>query len=515
MEKSKAEYSLRNSAVGIAAKMVAILGGYFTRIVLVMTVAPELVGVNGLFFTVLGGFMLPSMFLETALAYAMYDSVVHNDREKQCALLAYYRRIYMVFSAVILLAGIVLYFFLPLLIRDTLDPVMLGTAYGLFLLNTFLSYQWASKGMMFLVTQNNYVNELFYTGFWILQYTLQCILLFTTKSFLIYLMAAVLCTAGRNIAVTIYANKKFPYIKKQSVIAISEKEKKTLARNIRAMLLHKSGNVIITNTDNLLLSSMFGVASVGSYSNYSLISGSVSQLFSKIISGISASVGHIGVTDDRKHLERVFSATLLAAAWIFGFGAICLFCLLDSFVILSFGERYLLPTSFVLVLCINVYIDGIRQATLVFRDAMGLFWKDRYKTIVEGIVNLLVSILLAHLMGITGILVGTTVSYLAVSVWVEPLVLYREGFQAPVLQYFRKMLAMTLCVSAAAGITWLLCRGITGAAWWTLFARGLVCLVVPNILMLLLFWKSEELCLLKDTFLPIVLKRFRRQPTER
>ena len=65
MEKSKAEYSLRNSDVGIAAQMVAILGGYFPRIVLVMTVAPELVGVNGLFFTVLGGFMLPNMFLET------------------------------------------------------------------------------------------------------------------------------------------------------------------------------------------------------------------------------------------------------------------------------------------------------------------------------------------------------------------------------------------------------------------------------------------------------------------
>ncbi len=510
MGRSKTDYSIRNSAVGIAAKTTAIVGAYLTRVVLVRSIAAEYVGVNGMLVTVLGGLMLPNMFLDTALAYSMYRLVTQGDVTMQRAHLSLYRRIYQVFSGVILLLGVGLYFFLPLLIKDVLDQRVLHTVYWLFLLNTLLSYQWAAREMIFLATQQNYIRELFSTAFYILQFVLQCAVLVLTRSLIGFLIVEALCTAGRNISISLYAGRRYPFITQHSSETIPREEKKRLLRNIWAMLMHKSGYVIITNTDNILLSSRFGIASVGSYSNYSHISGAVNQMLVKLISGISASVGLIGASKDEKQLERVFRATLFATSWLSGFCAISLFCLLEPFVRLSFGESYLLPQTAVLVICLNFYINGVRRAGLVFRDSLGLFWKDRYKTIVEGLVNLLLSILLTRLLGLTGILLGTTLSYLSVSIWVEPLVLYRESIKTPVSSYFRKLGLLSLCVLAAAAPTWALCRLIQGGALAMLLLRGLVCLTVPNAVLLLLLGRSVDFLVLKNTLLPTLRKMLER-----
>lgn len=48
------------------------------------------------------------------------------------------------------------------------------------------------------------------------------------------------------------------------------------------MLMHKLGNVVVNNTDNLLISSFVGVISVGIYSNYFLLIGSVRQVLDQI-----------------------------------------------------------------------------------------------------------------------------------------------------------------------------------------------------------------------------------------
>ena len=47
------------------------------------------------------------------------------------------------------------------------------------------------------------------------------------------------------------------------------------------MMMHKIGDVIVNNTDNLLISSFVGIASVGCYSNYYLLIGSVQQVLTK------------------------------------------------------------------------------------------------------------------------------------------------------------------------------------------------------------------------------------------
>lgn len=499
-ETSRKKNALRNSIVGILAKSIAILGGYLTRILLVRSVPPELVGLNGLFFTILGGLMLTNMGLDTAMAYSLFRPVAEGDLGRQRALLKFYRRVYLCFSGAILLIGLCVYAFLPAILREELDGRTVSLVYFLFLLNTILSYQWVSRRTLIFALQKDYVNDLFASGFWILQYAAQCLILILTGSFPLFLLAEVVCTGLKNLSITAYAHRRHPFPRDLSVPEISGEEKKALAGNIRAMLLHKSGSVIINNTDNILLSSMFGISMVASYSNYTLISGSVHQLFTKLINGISAGVGNIGVTESKEQAEAVFGLVLFVTCWIFGFGAAALFILLEPFIRLSFGSSYLLPQHVVLLLCLNFYLNGVRRASLVFRDSLGLFRRDRYKTLAEGIVNLIASILFASRLGLAGVLAGTTFSYVSVSLWVEPLVLYRDYFRRPTGEYFKKLLIYSLAVAAAGAAAWAVCRLIPGASLWSLLGKAGLCTLAANGLLFLAAWKRPEFRALEKAF---------------
>lgn len=482
------------------AKSLTILGGYLTRILLVRTVSPELVGLNGLFFTILGGLMLSNVGLDTAMAYSLFRPVAQGDLSRQLSLLKFYRRVYLCFSGVILLIGLCVYAFLHEIVREDLDWRTVSAVYFLFLLNTILSYQWASRRTLIFALQKDFVNDLFASGFWILQYAAQCLILILFGSFPLFLLVEAVCTGLKNLSITIYAHRHHPFPKDLTIPAISKEEKKAHAGNIRAMLLHKSGSTIINNTDNILLSSMFGISTVASYSNYTLISTSVHQLFTKLIGGVSAGVGNIGVTESKEQAEAVFSLVLFVTCWVFGFGAAALFILLEPFIQLSFGSQYVLPQHVVLILCLNFYLNGVRRASLIFRDSLGLFRRDRYKTLVEGIVNLIASIFFASRLGLAGILVGTTFSYVSVSLWVEPLVLYRDYFRRPTGGYFKRLLVYSLAVAAAGAAAWAACRMVPGASLWSLLGKAGLCALVANGLLFLAAWKRPEFQTLKNAF---------------
>ena len=106
--------------------------------------------------------------------------------------------------------------------------------------------------------------------------------------------------------------------------------------------------------------------------------------------------------------RRFFSSVFLLNHWMFSFAAICLFELLNPFIVLSFGEKYLFTTDIVWILCINFLYPGAYPFLPdFFRNSLGLFWYDRYKSIAEALINLIVSIILAQRFGTFGVFMGT------------------------------------------------------------------------------------------------------------
>jgi len=509
--KSRTEYSALNTSAAMISRALTILVGYFTRVVFTHLLSESYVGLNGLLLDVVNVLSFTELGIGTAITYALYKPVADGNIEKQKSLMRLYRNLYWMVAAIVLCAGLLVLPFMDVLIKNRADVEHLTLIYLMYLLNAALSYLFNYKRALLDVHQMLYIGVFYYSGFLLLQYIMQIVILVLTKNFLLYLLAALVCTLCGGIGLARRADRMFPFLRDKSVQPLQNEERRAISQNIRAMLMHKIGSTVVNSTDNLLLSSMVGIGSVACYSNYYLIIGSVRQVLNQMFQGITASVGNLGITEDEGHIRRILEAAFFMGQWIYGSVAICLYEILSLFVEISFGAQYVYEQSIVLILCINFFVTGMRQAVLVFRDSMGLFWYDRYKAVAEALINLAASILLAKNYGTAGVFIGTLISTLTTSAWVEPLVLYRIRLKASPMRYFGKYLLYTFIIFCAAYVTDLVCGMISGSGWRLLLLRLPVCIVIPNLFLLLCYHRTWEFRLLMNKGTRLLKERVRRK----
>lgn len=436
---TRTHYSVKNATVAMATKILAIVFGYFARMVLTRVIAIEYVGLNGLLMNILGALNVFDLGIGTALVYSLYKPVAAHDEAKQNLYLELYKKIYFWIAALVTVICLLMYPIMRVLLFKKFTVEHLFLIYLVFTARTVSSYFLMYRSIIFLANQRNYVNDLIDSILLILQNVIQIVLLVSTKSFYLFISIGLFTLLLRNCLIYWFAGVEYPFICRKPVGKLGKEEKESVYKNVKAILMHKIGTVIINNIDNLTLTSVVGIIAVGLYSNYYLIIGSISQIIGRIIYGISGSVGNLGTTEDKNHVKEVFLGTFLLVAIGYGTASIVLSEMLDVFVEASFGTEYVFPRLVTVVLCVNFFLNGLRQASLIFRDSLGLFWHDRYKTIIESLVNLVFSIILAKKMGAAGVFIGTFISIVGVSMWVEPIVLYRDYFKSPVSEYFKKL----------------------------------------------------------------------------
>ncbi len=508
-EKSRTEYSARNTTVAMISRIVAILIGYVSRIVFTHTLAEDYVGINGLFTDILNVLALSELGVGTAITYALYKPISEKDIEKQKSLMKLYRSFYRIVAAIVLVCGLMVVPFMDILIKDQPQVPHLILIYLMYLFSSVLSYLMIYKRTLIDAHQLSYIGVFYQTVFLIIQNVAQILILYFTRNFILYLAMLILCTIGGNLAISKKADKMYPYLKDKNVKKLDAGERKDIFQNIRAMLMHKIGNVLVNNTDNLLLSSLVGTLSVGRYSNYYLIIGSIRQVLNQMFQGITASVGNLGVEESRERIKKIFEASFFMGQWFFGLATICMYEIIDAFVGISFGNRFVFSKEITLILCLNFYLTGMRQATLVFRDSMGVFKYDRYKAIPEAVINLVVSIILGRRFGTAGIFIGTMVSTITTSLWVEPYMLYKHNLKVSSVSYF---LRYFVYASVTFALWWgedMLCRRITGGLnpWGVCILNLIICFAVTNLVYLLVYHRTKEFALLKDKAVYMLKRR--------
>ncbi len=492
--RTRTEYSARNTTVALISRLSAIVMGYLLRVVFTRTLSESYVGVNGLFLDIIQVLSLSEMGVGTAITFALYKPIACGDIEKQKSLMRLFRKFYYGVAAVVAIAGCALIPFLNLFVKDYENVEHLTLIYLLYLANTVCSYLLIYKKTLMDAHQLLYVGIFYQTMSWVIQDVLQIFVLVVRHDFILFLVINIATTVLCNLCISVHANRLYPYLKEKDALQLPRMEQKKIFSDIRAMMMHKVGTVIVNNTDNLVLSAFVGIVCVGSYSNYYLLIGSVRQLLNQVYQGITASVGNLGAMQKNGHMKEVFEAVFFIGQWMYGVAVICLYEVINPFIAISFGKQYLFADVIVFVLCVNFYMNGMRNASLTFRDSMGLFWYDRYKAIVEALLNLTVSLLLVQCLGTVGVFIGTLLSMMLTSFWVEPYILYRHGFACSCTGYFARYFVYMAVTGAVWYLTDFLCRHVLAAdsMWQTFFGRLLICLLVPDVLFLLVYGKSKE-----------------------
>lgn len=438
-----------NTSVAFVAQIVAILMGFFTRVVFTRTLSEGYVGINGLFTDILNILSLSELGVGTAITFALYEPIARKDVKKQQILMRMFRSCYRMTAVFVLAAGLLLIPFLDILMKDRPDVDHLLLIYLLYLFNSVISYLLIYKKTLVAAHQMNYLTVLYHNGFLVLQDVCQILVLLLTGNFILFLIVAILCTFAGNVCMSHKADALFPYLKEPCAGQLSAYEKDQIGKNVRAMMMHKLG-------------------------------------------GVAASVGNLGAMESKEKVQKIFELFFFIGQWVYGLAAICLFELLNPFVELAFGKKYLFTREIVWILCVNFFINGTRKAVIIFKESMGAFWYDRYKAVAEALLNLGISILLVLKCGVFGVFAGTFCSTVMTSVWVEPYILFRYRFEKAPARFYLRYAWNLLVMAGVWFVTDWCCQMFLGGPLKSFLVRLGICVVVPDLLLWLVYRRTEE-----------------------
>ena len=361
----------------------------------------------------------------------------------------------------------------------------------IYIVSTVSSYLFIYKSALLNADQRNRIVRLVHLIFVIVRNLVEIGVLILTHNFVVYLLVQLLCTFLNNFTISIIANKLYPWLKLKAE-KLAKSETKKIFSDVRSVVFYKVGGVLLNNTDSILITAIVGIVAVGFYSNYMMLVSLVMGMLELMFSALSGSIGNLNAVTSKEHSKKVYDVIGFIGFWIYTFCAISLFVLLDDVILFWIGEDRVLGKVISLALSLNLFVPGLLQNTMVFRNTTALFRKTKFIILITAILNIVLSILLGIFWGIAGIIFATSISRLLTNFWYEPLVLHRDIFKVKPSGYFIKIFKYILVATLAGLTTYLLASLVELVGILGIFIKAIICLFVPNIAILLFFCRNEQ-----------------------
>ena len=470
MDKRK---GILNIAVSITFQLLTMATAILVKRFLIQSCGNDVNGLNTLYLSIVGFLAIAELGVGSAISFCMYKPIVEGNVAYTAALYRLFQRVYLAIGGVIWVVGLGITPFVHHLVRYyQLMDVDLHFTFMLMLLSVVVTYWYGPKISLINAHKNNYVSTTITSCGTILQSVLQIAVLLLTQSFAWYLVCRIVSALCQGIVADAITRKKYGHILEHKA-DLSILDRVEIIKNIKAMFMHKIGTLLVSTADSIVISVFLGVNDLGSYSNYNTILIAVTNLMALVFTSLTSVFGHLyaesgkETTKQYSNLFHVLNFVLGCVIYL-GFYAI-----INNLVDILFGAE-LLNKTVVFVITFNAFVQFMRKSVLAFRDATGTFYHDRWKPLVEGAVNVVLSVLFVQWWNsIAGVLVATVLTSLLICHVVEPLVLYKYAFATTPTKYYLTNYGM-IGLFFAAMVVLDRCMQSGGNAWGNLLMNGCI-----------------------------------------
>lgn len=492
MKLERTKNTVRNMIWGTLYQVVNIVLPFIGRTAFIYILGEKYLGLNSLFTSILSVLNMSELGVSSAIVYSMYGAIARDDHNEICALMNFYKKCYRVIGSIIFILGSALFPALPYLIQgDVPAGINIYVLYGVNLFSVGISYfLYAYKHSLFWAFQRDDLDKKLVIPFSILKYAAQIIVLLIFHSYYAYIIIVPIYNIFTNIIRGNMVNRYFPEYKANG--EISKEKKKEIASNVKALFVSKVGGTLTVSFDTIVISAYLGLAVLGTYNNYYYIMSSVIGFIHILFDALSAGWGNSLKTESGERNWAIFKEISFLNNWIICWCATCFLCLYQNFITLWIGSEYLLPTVDVILICIYFWVWRYQYVVLTCKDAAGLWRADQFRPLIVGIANLLLNIILVKILGLSGVLLSSIITWILVGFpWLIANI-FKFLFKRSPVKYVFDTLVQLLTASGISGLTYLICSGIAENSWGSLLVRFIVCMIIPNVLFVAVNCKRRE-----------------------
>ena len=408
--------SLRNMIYIYGSTALIVILNFVVRRIFLDVLVVDYLGYDGLFTSIFSFLNLSEMGIASIITYHMYREIASDNREKIRKLLYTYKLIYRIVGTFVFVAGILVSFFLPIILNDRQKEswLFIYTIYFLQLMATLCTYFLAYRRILFITHQRIYVCTVVDTATNIVSVILRMLVLLLLRNYIVYLIIAIIANVTSNLIIAVRAKKEYPDLIEEKASAAFMKEL-NLFHEVKNMMATKIAGTLYGASDDIIITYFLGIETNGLVSNYKMLTGKLQELILSLFHSLQASIGNLVYDNDKEKGRDFFYALDLLG---FFFGIVCatgLISIGQPFIIVWLKkESLLLPFAFLIALGINVFIALCNNPMTYFRNTMGHFEQDRNYMIAAAVVNIVLSIVLSFPLGVTGVVIATVLGHLLI-----------------------------------------------------------------------------------------------------
>jgi O-antigen/teichoic acid export membrane protein len=455
--------------LGLITILLSLIGGPIIRPLILGTLGIQTLGVYSFLQEVIGQLGMFGGALGQTINYHFYKSNAAMDYQKSKNLLAFFQKLYFIIGVATLFLVIMMSFFLPSILKENINTENIYLIYfGYSLSLLVIPTMFLGNRILLWSDHRVYRNEILGVIFTISNFIFQIIALIFFKTFESFIFALCLNSILAFTTIIIYSQKFYPEVNTLQAIRLPKKEKKLILKYGISGLIVTLRNLVVSATDNTLIAIFINIKTVAIYANYFTLTMISGQFIGILLSSLTPLLGKISAeTTDKFELLRTFKIILLGQTFFMMIFLNGMNICLPPFMTIWMGPGLTINRLDLTLMLLVFFLNTSQNAITITISANGLLNKVKLLSIIEVIINLVTSLLLAGIfnLGLTGILLGTIIANLSTTLWWAPWIIYKYKFNTPLLSYFKDLIIYILPGAIVMIITSFISQEFVG--WFT------------------------------------------------
>ncbi|MGI2030031.1 lipopolysaccharide biosynthesis protein [Endozoicomonas acroporae] len=420
---------LKNARVGLIFLPMTTLLTFISRQIFIEHLGEDFVGLTSVLGNSLALLSVAELGLGVAVTSSLYKPLATNNKERIIEIVSLLGYFYKLIAYVGLVFGVAGSYFLLGIIEGTdisyLDALTLLLC---LLASVVIDYYFNYKQTIFNADQRLYLIVKYTQLTNIFKLIIQIGALVYCESILAWCFSIIITSVLNSILINKAVRKYYSWLKiRKCNLNTLMSGNVELFRNIKQLFIHKIAGFVYSSSDTLLIYHFVNLTQVTLVANYQLIVTQIVLIYKTAFSGIHPSVGDFIAREDTENIVRLFKE-LNSLRWMFAtICSICLYLLLDDFILIWLKGDFVLEASVKIMIIAIFFVTVIRSTIDNFIIGYGLF-SDTKAPIVEVLINIGISVILGHFIGVAGVLLGTFISVFTVVYMWRSFYLYKKKF---------------------------------------------------------------------------------------
>ena len=432
--------SVMNIKVGMLFYVLSLFLAFFSRRVFLDCLGAEFIGLTGMLMNIMSFLSVAELGIGTSIVYFLYKPLQEDNHEKINEVMSMLAYLYRCIGVIIGGIGVIVSLFFPWWFDNlTVGLPLAYFAFYSFLATSMSGYIFNYKQLLVSANQKQYMVSAYFQTIGIVQSLTQIILAYYYRNLYLWVIVGLFFTVIGIIVFNYRIRQLYPWLQ----VSLKEGRKNLrqypeVLKKTRQVFVLRIKDFILNRSDELLVGAFVSVTQVAFYGNYTMIINKLIYLVNILGDGMSAGVGNLLAEGNEKNTMKVFWEMTATRFFIMGMVIYPLIMFIQPVISCWVGQQYQLDNIIAYLLIFTLFLRLQYATVYLFVGSAGLYG-DVWTSWAELIINIVVTLCLAPLYGIIGILLGKIISVFFFNVFWKPYYLFSEGFHKSVWEFWHPM----------------------------------------------------------------------------